>query len=207
MALETGNGLPYLSPQFRSYFENCIDPIDPSTLRQFPLSQETTTPSARTLPLSSYLLVCTNMGSNSQVSRKTFIEYLKSFTTAKIKEKLNDEPPKPGTRLFPTKTPKNDEKSNFRAEAGPRLPDGRQEVVFRSNANAGDKNVRKHAATNGKAPVAKVTINLYDSVGEEDLEPLALKSSTRTVSCEVYNIVVAVVPLWNMTALQQCKLF
>ena len=69
-----------------------------------------------------------------------------------------------GDRLWPTRTNRNEAKSNFRLDKGS-VVNGLSELIFQANLNAEDKNVREAAQKNSHAILAK---GLADPVNDSN---------------------------------------
>ncbi|EEH11567.1 conserved hypothetical protein [Histoplasma capsulatum G186AR] len=63
-----------------------------------------------------------------------------------------------GHRLYPSQTPKNDSKKNYRLDKGS-VVNGKHEIILQANKNAEDSSVREAANKNSHAILAKV---VYD---------------------------------------------
>ena len=69
-----------------------------------------------------------------------------------------------GQRVYPSQTPKNDSKQNFRLDKGSEV-DGKHELILQANKNAEDNGVKEAAAKDSHAILAKV---LVDPVNDQD---------------------------------------
>lgn len=81
-----------------------------------------------------------------------------------------------GHRLWPSKTPLNDTKYNFRADRGSELPDGKVELIIQANKNAEDKSVRQSAQKDSHRIVAKVVVDPVNDPSGVSVEEDALNS-------------------------------
>ncbi|KAL9118623.1 MAG: hypothetical protein Q9187_004830 [Circinaria calcarea] len=93
------------------------------------------------------------------VPKKAFVEFLGKAKWDKVIPKAGGGKKK-GDRLFPSRTPKNDENANLRADKGSEIADtGEVEIVIQANLNAKDPAVRKAAEKDSHDVVAKATVD------------------------------------------------
>lgn len=74
-----------------------------------------------------------------------------------------------GDRLFPSRTPNNDRKHNFRLDRGSEVQ-GKPEIVLQANKNAEDKNVRQAAGKDSHAVLAKVVVGKSEDEMVDEIE-------------------------------------
>jgi hypothetical protein len=110
----------------------------------------------------------------SPISKSIFKQFLEVIPFGRVISKTNTADK--GQRLWPSRTPKNDQKYNFRADKGATLPDGRQEIIFQANKNAENKGVRQSAQEDSHRIVAKVAVDPKDDAKTSDIVDDVLKS-------------------------------
>lgn len=91
-----------------------------------------------------------------EISIKKIQTFLNNVQWNKVVQKAPNTPR--GQRLFPSRTPRNDEIHNFRIDKGSDV-DGKPELIIQANKNAADKNVKEAAQKNSHDIVAKATLD------------------------------------------------
>lgn len=98
------------------------------------------------------------------ISLKTLRKCLDKVQWEKVAQKAPNAPR--GSRLFPSRTPKNDSNLNFRIDKGYEV-DGKSELILQANVNAEDKKVKKAAQKDSHAILGKALLDTKaDKTGE-----------------------------------------
>ena len=90
------------------------------------------------------------------ISAKAVDAFAKSVPWAKAIKKPTST--SRGQRVYPSKTRKNDSKLNFRLDKGSEV-DGKHELILQANKNAENPGVKKAAAKDSHAVVAKILVD------------------------------------------------
>ncbi|GAP91260.1 putative phosphotransferase enzyme family protein [Rosellinia necatrix] len=86
------------------------------------------------------------------ISVKTVKAFLKAVPFSRIVQKAQTATV--GSRLFPSRTPKNDANHNFRIDRGAEV-NGKVEMILQANKNASNPKVKEAAQKNSHAILAK----------------------------------------------------
>lgn len=105
----------------------------------------------------------------AKISIKAVKEFANGIPWSKIIKKVANAGR--GTRVFPSQTPKNDHKHNFRFDKGPKVGD-KHELILQANMNAKDPGVKAEAAKDSHKIWGKILVdpeNFDAKKAKEDL--------------------------------------
>jgi hypothetical protein len=108
------------------------------------------------------------------ISKTSFLKFVDLVPFDKVARKAKST--EKGQRLWPSRTPKNDQNYNFRIDKGSTLPDGREEMIFQANKNAENKGVRESAQKDSHRLLAKVAVRPNEPADESVIKAEALDS-------------------------------
>ncbi|RDH26501.1 hypothetical protein BDQ94DRAFT_164438 [Aspergillus welwitschiae] len=97
-----------------------------------------------------------------------------------------------GQRVFPSRTPKNDAKSNLRFDKGS-VVDGKHELILQANKNAENAGVKAATAEDSYKIWAKILIdpeNLDENQAAEDLSYILQGNGLKQLNSELLRITV-----------------
>jgi len=105
----------------------------------------------------------------AKISIKAVKEFIKGVPWTKVIKKAANADR--GTRVFPSQSGNNDEKHNFRFDAGSKVGD-KYELILQANKNASDAGVKAEAAKDSHKIWGKIVVDPKDPDIEKATEDL-----------------------------------